>query len=93
MYRTNFVNDVAKEAQNENQLRLRASVDAINTQKELPAEGFQAKKKKRPYSVARVINGRTEDAKNIHARGLAQCLNTVRLRHRRAYACMWLDRP
>jgi hypothetical protein len=48
MYRTNFVNDVAKEAQNENQLRLRASVDAISTKKELPAEGFQAKKKKRP---------------------------------------------
>jgi hypothetical protein len=33
LYKTNFVNDMAKEAQNENQLRLRTSVDAINSQK------------------------------------------------------------
>ena len=41
LYRTNFVNDAAKEAQNENLLRLRGSVDAINSQKPLPTGGFQ----------------------------------------------------
>jgi hypothetical protein len=41
LYKTNFVNDIAKEAQNENQLRLRAPVDAINSQNNLPTGGFQ----------------------------------------------------
>ena len=42
LYKRNFVNDMAAEASNENKLRLRNSVDAINNQTALPTDGFQA---------------------------------------------------
>ena len=42
LYKRNFVNDMASEASNENKLRLRNSVDAINNQTALPTDGFQA---------------------------------------------------
>ena len=42
LYKRNFVNDMATEASNENKLRLRNSVDAINNQTALPTDGFQA---------------------------------------------------